>query len=355
MIELRKPYLLFVGDISKRLHAKTAFGIRDWSRDSCIGQFRFSNAAVDLGLPDLGPEDAAAQGAGSLVIGVAPIGGQIPAAWHEGLIAAARAGLDIVSGMHMLLADIPGLGEMARASGTRLIDVRVPPRHIPVATGRKRTGRRLLTVGTDCALGKKYTALALTEALRRAGANADFRATGQTGIIIAGSGIPMDAVVSDFIAGAAEALSPDASEAHWDVIEGQGAIYHPAFAGVTLGLIHGSQPDVLVLCHEPGRDHFHSFPDFPLRSLREVADSCLDAARVTNASARLGAVSLNTSSLDDAACAEALERASAELGVPAFDPLRTSMDGAVASILGRHDARAVVMPAVHPISFGGSH
>lgn len=340
MIELRQPYLLFVGDIAKKLHAKTAFGIRDWARDACIGQFRLSANAVDLGLPDLAPEAAAARGAGSLVLGVAPIGGQIPAAWHDALIAAARAGLDIVSGMHMSLADIPRLAEAAQASGVRLIDVRVPPRDIPIATGRKRSGKRLLTVGTDCALGKKYTALALTGALRSAGAAVDFRPTGQTGIIIAGSGIPMDAVVSDFIAGAAETLSPDATEEHWDVIEGQGAIHHPAFAGVTLGLIHGSQPDVLVLCHEPGRHHFHSFPDFPLRSLRAVADACLDAARVTNPSARLGAVSLNTSRLDDAACARALERASEELGVPAFDPMRTPMEGAVASILGRRPVQS---------------
>lgn len=334
MIELRKPYLLFVGDIAKNLQAKTAFGVRDWSRDACIGQFRLNENAVDLGLPNLAPEAAAMQGAGSLVIGVAPIGGQIPPAWHSALLAAARAGLDIVSGMHTLLADVPHLAETARTSGARLVDVRVPPRDIPVATGRKRTGRRLLTVGTDCALGKKYTALALTAALRGAGADVDFRPTGQTGIIIAGSGIPMDAVVSDFIAGAAEMLSPDAQETHWDVIEGQGAIYHPAFAGVTLGLIHGSQPDVLVLCHEPGRDHFHSFPDFPTRSMGEVAGACLDAARVTNPLARLGAVSLNTSRLDDAACAQALDRASAALGVPAFDPMRTSMEAAVTSILG---------------------
>ncbi len=338
MIELRKPYVLFVGDVAKPLHAKTGFGIRDWARDACLGQFRLSDQAADFGLPDLDVASAVRQGAGSLVVAVAPLGGQIPTAWHAALIAAARGGLDIVSGMHTRLADVPGLADAAKAAGARLIDVRVPPAGITTATGRKRTGKRVLTVGTDCALGKKYTALALTRALRDAGTNVDFRATGQTGIIIAGAGIPMDAVVSDFIAGAAEALSPDAAEDHWDVIEGQGAIHHPAFAGVTLGIIHGSQPDVLVLCHEPGRTHFHSMTGFPLRSLTEVAETCLAAARVTNPAARLGAVSLNTAQLDDAACAEALARASEEMGVPAFDPMRTSMDRAVASILGRlHD------------------
>ncbi len=134
-----------------------------------------------------------------------------------------------------------------------MIDVRVPPPGIPIATGRKRSGRRLLTVGTDCALGKKYTALALARAFAARGVPTDFRATGQTGIMIAGAGIPMDAVVADFEAGAAEMLSPDAPPDHWDVIEGQGSLFHPSYACVSLGLLHGSQPDVIVVCHEPGR------------------------------------------------------------------------------------------------------
>ncbi|MBN8846122.1 MAG: DUF1611 domain-containing protein [Sphingomonadales bacterium] len=334
MINLRKPYLLFVGDVREGPSAKTAYGIRDWAREACLGQMRLSPHAVDLGLPDLDVATAGAKGCGSLVIGVAPVGGQIPADWNNALVEAAAAGIDIVSGMHMPLRDIAGLQEAAAASGARLIDIRVPPSGLAPASGRWRSGKRLLTVGTDCALGKKYTALALAKAMRDMGAKADFRPTGQTGIIIAGSGIPMDAVISDFISGAAECLTPDAAEDHWDVIEGQGAIHHPAYAGVTLGLLHGSQPDILVLCHEPGRRHHYAFPDYPLRSMREVARACLEAARVTNPIVRLGAVSLNTSKLNDEECRVALEEAEAELGVPAFDPMRTSLDRAVMAILG---------------------
>lgn len=148
------------------------------------------------------------------------------------LCRAAELGYDVVSGMHTPLAVIPGLSD--RAAG-RLIDVRVPPRNILIARGKKRVGRRLLTVGTDCAVGKKYTALASDRALRARGAKSTFRATGQTGIMIAGSGIPIDAVVSDFVAGAAEQLSPENEAEHWDVIEGQGSLFHPSYAAALWG------------------------------------------------------------------------------------------------------------------------
>ena len=194
------------------------------------------------------------------MIGVANTGGVIKSNWVPSLLAALEAGLDIVSGMHGRLRESRELKSTAERLGRQLIDVRQPPAGIPVATGRKRSGMRLLTVGTDCALGKKYTALALAAAFGKRGVDADFRATGQTGIMIAGSGMPMDAVVSDFLAGAAEMLSPDAHPAHWDVIEGQGSLFHPAYAGVSLGILHGSQPDVIVLCHEPGRTHLLGYP-----------------------------------------------------------------------------------------------
>src|SRR5262249_50997635 len=149
-----------------------------------------------------------------------------------------ESGLDVISGMHNRLAQQPALEQTARRLGRRLVDVRQPPPDIQIATGDKRTGKRLLTVGTDCALGKKYTALALARAFTQQGIAADFRATGQTGILIAGSGIPMDAVVADFVAGAAEMLSPDAAPEHWDVVEGQGSLFHPSYSGVSLGLLH---------------------------------------------------------------------------------------------------------------------
>src|SRR5262249_56993932 len=173
--------------------------------------------------------------------------------WLDDLEAALEAGLDAVSGMHTRLGSFERLKRAAERGRARLVDVRTPATPIPVASGRKRSGKRVLTVGTDCALGKKYTALALTRALETVGIAATFRATGQTGILIAGSGIAMDALVADFLAGAAEMLSPDNLPDHWDVIEGQGSLYHPAYAAVTLGLLHGSQPDAIVLCHDTAR------------------------------------------------------------------------------------------------------
>jgi uncharacterized NAD-dependent epimerase/dehydratase family protein len=238
------------------------------------------------------------------------------------LVTALEAGLDVVSGMHKRLDSVPELKTAAERLGRRLIDVRQPPAGLPVGTGRKRSGRRLLTVGTDCALGKKYTALALEGAFRRRGLDADFRATGQTGIMIAGSGLPIDAVVADFIAGAAEVLSPDAAPEHWDVIEGQGSLFHPAYAGVSLGLLHGSQPDVLVLCHEPGRTHLLGYPDFPTPSLPDAIALHLRMGALTNPNVRCAGASFNTASMSPADADSLLNQASRELGLPVADPIR---------------------------------
>jgi len=214
VLALPKRYLLFLGDTTDAGYAKTAFGLRDWARDLCVGEFAMPEATVTTGLPWLTPQEAHAQGARSIVIGVANTGGVLKPNWIPSLVEALEAGLDIVSGMHGKLAASRELKAVADRLGRRLIDIRQPPADIPVGTGRKRSGKRLLAVGTDCALGKKYTALAIARAMRQRGVAADFRATGQTGIMIAGSGMPMDAVVSDFVAGAAEILSPDAAPDH---------------------------------------------------------------------------------------------------------------------------------------------
>jgi uncharacterized NAD-dependent epimerase/dehydratase family protein len=330
---LRKPYLLFLADIETEPFAKTAFGIRDWAPESSLAQLRLPGCGVDLGLPDMTPEAAASAGAGSLLIGVATAGGQIPPSWRPHLLRAVDAGLDIVSGMHVALSDVPGLADAARRRGVALIDVRRPTHEFPVGTGRRRTGKRLLTVGTDCALGKKYTALALARALRARGVDADFRATGQTGIMIAGAGVAIDAVVADFVAGAAEWLSPDAAPEHWDVIEGQGSLFHPSYAGVTVALVHGSQPDVLILCHDPGLTHIKSCPGFALPPLQVAAQRYLELAALTNGGVRLAGVSLNTSRLDAAARARVIARTEREMGVPCFDPLQTPLEGVIDCVL----------------------
>jgi uncharacterized NAD-dependent epimerase/dehydratase family protein len=325
-LALPQPYLLFLGDMAEPGYAKTAFGLRDWSPDRCVGEYRLTASAVSTGLPAMTPLQAHANGARALVIGVANPGGVIPTHWRASLIEALEAGLDIVSGMHARLGEIPGLAEAATRHGRRLIDVRVPPPGIPVATGVKRTGKRLLTVGTDCALGKKYTALAIHRALLARGVDATFRATGQTGIMIAGGGLPMDAIVADFEAGAAEILSPDAPADHWDVIEGQGSLFHPAYAGVSLGLLHGSQPDIIIVCHEPGRDMVLGLPGYAVPSIEETIETNLMLGRRTNPAVRCGGISLNTAALAPSAAQAEIARVADRLGLPVADPLRGGGD-----------------------------
>lgn len=320
--ELPQPYLLFLGDVPNAANAKTAFGLRDWARERCIGEYAVPGVGVTTGLPFLAPAAARARGARSMVIGVANAGGRIPAPWIPALVEALDAGLDLVSGMHVPLAELAPVRAAAERTGGRLYDVRRPPPGIPTATGRKRSGKRLLTVGTDCALGKKYTALALVRAFRERGIAADFRATGQTGILIAGGGIPIDAMVGDFAAGAAELLSPDAPADHWDVIEGQGSLVHPAYAGVSLSLLHGSQPDVVVVCHEPGRTTTLGLPHVPLVSIEETIELTLRVGRRTNPAIRCAGIALNTAALEHDAAGALLATESERLGLPCADPMR---------------------------------
>ena len=319
---LPAPHLLFLGDITEPGYAKTAFGLRDWAPERCIGEFGCEGGTVTTGLPRMTPAEAAARGARSMVIGVANAGGVIPDAWLGPILQAMEAGLDIVSGMHARMEEIGCLRDTATSLGRRLIDVRQPPAGIKVASGQPRSGKRLLTIGTDCALGKKYTALALTRAFVQRGVDADFRASGQTGILIAGQGIPMDAVVSDFAAGAAEMLSPSAADDHWDVIEGQGSLFHPAYAGVSLALLHGSQPDVVVVCHQPGRERVLGHPAYALPSIEETIELALQLGRRTQPGIRCGGVSLNTAHLDASQAGHLLESESRRLGCAVADPMR---------------------------------
>jgi uncharacterized NAD-dependent epimerase/dehydratase family protein len=332
-MQLRKPYLLYLGDVQARIDAKTAFGLRDWCPEDVVGEWSLPASTVTLDLPRLRPREAAERGAGSLVIGIAPFGGALPDNWLDDLEAALDAGLDVVSGLHTRLASIPRLVAAATRSGARLMDVRQPTRTFPTASGRKRSGKRVLTVGTDCALGKKYAALALTTALRRLGCQATFRATGQTGLLIAGAGIVVDAVVADFVAGAAETLSPDNAPDHWDVIEGQGALFHPAYAGVTLGLLHGSQPDALVLCHDPLRTELDGHPGFVIPPLDEAIRRYVEAGRLTNPHVRCAGISINSSGLDDAGWAAYAERVAGELRLPVADPMRGGVDAIARELL----------------------
>src|SRR5574338_327940 len=285
MDELRRPYLLFLGDAADRLAAKTAIGILAWRPELCLGQIALPGCRADLGLPTMTPAEAKARGAATLVIGVANAGGVIGESWLDVLEAALAAGLDVASGLHQPLDGIPRLRAAAAAGGARLIEVRIPDRSFPVGTGEPRPGKRLLTVGTDCSVGKMYTTLAIERDMRARGVASTFRATGQTGILIAGGGVAIDAVVADFIAGAIEWLTPAHALDHWDLIEGQGSLFHPSYAGVSLGLLHGAQPDALVMCHEPTRTHMRGLPNRPLPDLARCLAANEEAARLTNPAA----------------------------------------------------------------------
>lgn len=325
-------YLLFLGDVSERLDVKTAAGILQWRPELCVGQLRLTPDAFDLGLPDLAAAQAKQAGAETLVIGVAPFGGVVAPQWRPHLLDALSAGLDIASGLHVRLGEDPEFAAAARAAGRRIHDVRRAEGPFAVGSGRKRTGMRLLTVGTDCAVGKKYTALAIHRELAARGLPATFRATGQTGILIAGAGIAIDSTVADFVSGAAEALSPDNAADHWDVIEGQGTLFHPAYAPVTLGLVHGSQPDAIVLCHDPLRTHLDGYPAHAIASIERGIEEHLHAARLTNPDARAVGVSFDTSAMHADERARLLEDATTRTGLPAIDPIATGAGAIVDAI-----------------------
>ena len=320
-VQLRAPYLILIGDITDITYAKTGLGIAHWRPDLVAGQLRFPGCEVEMDVPDMSIAEAVEAGVKSLVIGVAPIGGEVPESWWASIEEAARAGMDIVCGLHFRLEEFPAVVAAAEASGARLIDVRKPPKNLPVGTGIKRTGNRVLMVGTDCAIGKKYSALALDQSMREAGMNSTFRATGQTGIMLAGEGLPIDAVVADFISGAAEVISPDNDADHWDVIEGQGSLFHPGYSGVSLGLLHGSQPDGFVLCHDATRKVIAGWEHFDLPSIQDCIDQHVMMGKRTNPDIRCVGISVNTSNLPADERADYLARLSEETGLPCVDQL----------------------------------
>jgi uncharacterized NAD-dependent epimerase/dehydratase family protein len=320
---------MFLGNARDQLAAKTAQGILDWRPDWCIGQMRLPGCNADLKLKDMDFEAAAKAGAKTVIVGVANRGGVLSPDWVDMLAGALELGLDLASGLHQRLVDHPKLVETAGRLGRKLHDVRHPTQEFEVGSGEKRPGKRLLAVGTDCSVGKMYTALALEKEMRKRGLKADFRATGQTGIFIAGSGVSIDAVVSDFVSGAVEWLSPANDADHWDLVEGQGSLFHASFAGVSLGLLHGAQPDVLVLCHEPTRTHMRGLPHYPLPDLKSCMEANLAAARLTNPKVRFIGASINTKGLEAEAAKNYLAKVEKEIGLPAVDPMRTGVGAIV--------------------------
>ena len=319
---IKSPYLLFLGDAADGLAAKVAQGIKDWRPDLSVGQYRMDGCNADLGLNDMTFEQAVDAGAKTLVIGVANRGGVISSEWKAKLIEALEAGLDIASGLHNLLKDEMILLDKAKELGRNLFDVRIPTEAYPIAAGTKRSGKRCLAVGTDCSVGKMYTGLAIEKEMHSRNMKATFRSTGQTGILITGNGVPLDAVIADFMAGSVEHLTPNNDADHWDLIEGQGSLYHASYSGVTMALIHGGQPDALILCHEPTREHMRGLPDFKLPSLDDLRDTALIMAKIVNPAVKVVGISVNTQHLSEDEANEYLKSTEQRMGIPTVDPFR---------------------------------
>ena len=272
-------------------------------------------------------DEALALKPNAVLIGIAPMGGRLPADWRMWLADALDAGCDIVSGLHTFLNDDPLLAERARANGRTITDIRRPPADLPVGDGAARLTEayRVLTVGTDCNVGKMTAQLQLVQGLKDAGLRTRFVATGQTGIMIEGWGIGVDAVVADFIAGATERITlKGAEDADVVLIEGQGSINHPGYSGVTLGLIHGCCPDGMILCHQPSRSHIGDYRDHAWLPIPPLADYVKLYEMLANAvhPGKVIGIALNTYDLNEAAARAACEAATKETGLPATDPVR---------------------------------
>ena len=321
-------------------HGKTARGVLRYRRDDVVAILDSTRAGeVEEGVPVVGSvNDSLCFNPTTALVGVATQGGQFPPEWMEILKSCAAKGLDIENGLHVFLADDPELAELAARHNVELRDLRRPPPDLSTATGANLgvPGTIVLTVGSDCAIGKMTVSLELDREARARGLRSLFVPTGQTGIAIAGWGIAVDAVVSDFIAGAAERLVVEGSERGGELlwVEGQGAILHPVYSGVTVGLYHGSAPHLLVLCHEAGATEIegagggpHPIP--PLRELVELHERLALPVR----QAKVAAVALNTRRLSDDAAHAALAAAEAETGLPADDPVRFGATRLVDAVL----------------------
>ncbi len=321
-MKLTPPYALFLGDATDTLGLKMANSIATWRKHQCIGEISLPECTVTTGLPQLSVDKAAELGAKTFVLGFNNAGGHIDAKYIPEIKIAIQQGLNIVNGLHDKLTDIPELVTLANQHNVDLIDIRHPTTRFKTANGEKRTGKRLLTVGTDCSVGKMYTTLAIHAALQARQINSTFRATGQCGILIAGEGVAVDCVVADFISGAVEALTPNNDDAHWDIIEGQGSLFQPAYAGVTLGLIHGAQPDALVLCHILQRDKMRGMPSYALPDIHDAIELNLRHARLTNPGCQIVGISINTSAVDDITAKETCLQIAKQTGLPCQDPIR---------------------------------
>jgi len=325
-MKIQAPYILFLGDATEQMSIKLATSISYWRPDLAIAEYALEACTVSTSLPRMSLQEARDAGVNTFVLGLVNSGGVVAESWIATILEAIRLGMDIASGLHQRLDSIPEIQAAAVQYKVNLIDVRHPTQAFNTGTGEKRSGKRLLTVGTDCSAGKMYSSLAIHRAMQEHKYDVSFKATGQCGIFIEGTGVAVDCVVSDFISGAVEQLSPDADANHWDVIEGQGSLYHPAFAGVSMGLIHGAQPDALVLCHVLNRDSMRGLNNRSLPSIEQVMEINLLAAHLTNPKAKFIGLCINTSSLEEQQALKLFDEYERQFNLPVVDPVRTGVD-----------------------------
>jgi uncharacterized NAD-dependent epimerase/dehydratase family protein len=323
-----KRYLILAEGYSADVHyGKTARGILRYAADPVVALLDSARAGeTQDGVPIVGSvNEALCFNPTTAVVGVATQGGRFPAAWRELLKSCIAKGLDVENGLHEFIADDPELGEYAQRYGVKLRDLRRPPADLSVPSDEALTvgATIVLTVGSDCAIGKMTVSLELDREARARGLRSAFVPTGQTGIAIAGWGIAVDAVVSDFVAGSAERLVVEGARRGADLlfVEGQGSLVHPAYSGVTLSLLHGSAPHVLVLCHRAGATEIEGYPGHPLPGLGELVE-LHERISLPRRRARVAAIALNTRDLDDVGAQAAVVAAARETGLPADDPVR---------------------------------
>jgi len=337
-----KRYLILAeGRSSDPHYGKTARGILRYAPDPTVAILDSTRAGEGYdGVPIVATvEEALPFGPTTAVVGVATQGGRFPPAWRELLKESIVAGLDVESGLHEFVSEDEELAVLARDHGVELRDLRKPPEGLNVPTGEnlELPATIVLTVGSDCAIGKKTVALELDLEARRRGLRSAFVPTGQTGIAIAGWGIAVDAVVSDFLAGAAERLVVEGHRRGGDLllVEGQGSLSHPAYSGVTLGLMHGSAPHLLVLCHKAYATEIEGYPGHPLPSLPELVE-LHERVSLPRRRARVVCLALNTADVDDEGARTAIAEAAAETGLPADDPVRFGPGPLLDAVLAAH-------------------
>lgn len=318
-------YVLYIGKSIDILDIKTATGFFYWRKDDCLGEVALPGCTVSTGLPTMNLMEAWEKGARKLIFGIALPGGVFQPHDIPILTEALSIGYTIVSGAHSKLADIPDIRNHQAFRADKILELRNAGAQV-VGNGEKRAGKRLLTVGTDCCVGKMFTALSIHAALQKRGISSTFRATGQTGLMIAESGICADAIISDFLVGNIEQLSPENNFDHWDIIEGQASLFTPVGAEVSVALLQGSQPDALVVCHEWGRKIMDGTKSYIIPQLHTVIDLNLTFARMTNPKAKVIGVSMNTRLAAHSDVERICKETEDILGVPCVDVVRHGAD-----------------------------